>query len=90
MDYEKLNPCSYERLVRLVAWAETGCWCCTSLRALLVGLWIGVTVGLSFGSKPWGAAMWFFILGGAVVYVALRVARRIWAESYKVEENQSP
>jgi hypothetical protein len=87
MDYEKLNPCQYERAVRLLDWAETGCWCCTSLRALLVGLWVGMTIGtLIAGKVALAAVVW--IVGAIIVCPALIIARRIWKDSYESAESE--
>lgn len=90
MDYEKLNPCQYPKAVRLLEWAETQCWCCTSLRSLLVGLWVGITIGaLGWGGAIHGALAW--VVGGMIVGPALFVARRIWKDSYEsAESEESP
>lgn len=84
MDYEKLNPCGYPRIARLLEWAETGCWCCTSLRALLVGILIGFVAAFAvFGA--WKVAIFVAILGTPIVWIALWVAREIWHESYEAD-----
>lgn len=85
MDYEKLNPCSYEPVVSLLTWAETGCWCCTSLRALLVGVHLGVVFGLA-AAGAWKVAIIAALFGAPVVIVLLYVAREIWHESYSDDE----
>lgn len=85
MDYEKINPCAADWYVRAMEWAETGCWCCTATRAMLVGLWIGS--GLTLSLSGHGFASFMALIGGAPVVVALLIiARRIWAESYKPDE----
>lgn len=79
MDYKNLNPCEYESLVRMLAWAETDCWCCTSLRSGLVFGVLGVVLGLVLGGK-YVAAMLTFIFAAPVVVALLHVTRIIWKD----------
>lgn len=79
MDYKKINPCSAEVVVRLLAWAETDCWCCTSLRSGLVFGIAGVVLGLLLGGK-FMAAFITAALGGPIVYELLKIARVIWKD----------
>lgn len=87
MDYERFNPCGAEPFVRLLTWAETGCWCCSAVRALVVGLHIGSVFGLA-AAGSWRGAVLFAVIGAPVVAGVLIAARRIWAESYKKEESE--
>lgn len=89
MDYEKLNPCGYPRVVRFFEWAETGCWCCTSLRALLVGILIGF-VGAFAVFGAWKVAILAALVGTPIVMVLLYVAREIWQESYSDDQEGPP
>lgn len=88
MSPENLNPCEREQYVRVVDFAETGCWCCTATRALLVGVWFGVSLGLYLGGSR-HAGLIFLLAGGAVVVVALKVARKVWASSYAKDEGEA-
>lgn len=84
MDYEKLNPCGREWYVRLVQWAETGCWCCTATRAIAVALPAGIVLGLLLAGA-WRAALVLGVLGLPVIAGALALARRVWKDSYAKE-----
>lgn len=81
MNYEKLNPCNAPWYVRAVQWAETGCWCCTAMRALLVGVCAGVVAGL-LSAGAWKAALIVGAIMAPLVVTALAVARSVWQESY--------
>lgn len=81
MDYEKLNPCARQWYVWLSQWAETGCWCCTTTRALLVGLCAGAVVGLAAGGA-WKAALIAGAIMAPLIVALLAVARHVWRESY--------
>lgn len=86
MNYEKINPCSAEVVVRLLAWAETDCWCCTSLRSGLVFGVLGVVIGLIFSGK-YVAAMLTFIFAAPLVVALLHVARIIWKDETEERPN---
>lgn len=85
MDYEKINPCAAEWYASAMRWAETGCWCCTATRAMLVGAWIGSGFTLSLSGHGF-ASLVMLIAGAPVVAALLMIARRVWAESYKPDE----
>lgn len=89
MDYEKLNPCGYPAFVKAWTWAETGCWCCTSLRGWLVGASAGVVIGLA-AAGAWAAALIAGAIMVPVVMAALVVARRVWQESYAKDAEEAP
>ncbi len=86
MNMNRTNPCEYEALVRLLAWAETDCWCCTSLRAGLVFGVLGVVAGLILGGKL-VAAMLTFIFAAPLVVAMLHVARIIWKDETEERPN---
>jgi hypothetical protein len=88
MDHKRLNPCEYERIVSLLAWAETDCWCCTSLRSGLVFGVLGVVAGLLLGGK-FVAAMLTFIFAAPLVVAMLHVARIIWKDDSDSTGSQS-
>jgi hypothetical protein len=85
MNLTKLNPCEYETYAQIMSWAETGCWCCTATRALLVAFVIGFFFGLVVAGK-WVAAAFFFIFAAPATVAALIIARRVWKDSYTSED----
>jgi hypothetical protein len=87
MNYERFNPCGTRLWADLLAWAETGCWCCTATRALLVGGWLGSLVTVLLMQRWWLAVL-VLLAGAPIVTVLLYVAREIWAESYAPDEEQ--
>jgi hypothetical protein len=89
MDYERFNPCAAERIVRLLKWAETGCWCCSAVRGLLVGLLVGAEVALLV-SGAFAGAVTLACVGTPGLVIFLWAARKMWAESYKVDEEHKP
>lgn len=90
MDYEKINPCSAEWYAKAMAWAETGCWCCTATRSMFVGLWLGAVIALALCGHSF-ASFVTLVVGAPVEVAVLMIARRIWAESYRAdEETQEP
>lgn len=89
MDYERINPCAAPLFVRIVGWAETGCWCCTSVRSLLVGVCAGIVVGLAVAGKLAAALITGAIMAPLVITV-LAVARSIWQESYAKDAEEAP
>lgn len=87
MDYKNLNPCEYEIYARAMAWAETGCWCCTATRAALVALVVGIFAGLTFAGA-FKAAAWFAVVSAPLTVAALVTARSVWKDSYEDEETK--
>ena len=85
MNLTKLNPCENETYARIMAWAETQCWCCTATRALLVALVIGFSLGLVASGK-FVAAAFFIIIAAPLTVAALIIARRVWKDSYTSED----
>ena len=79
MDAKKLNPCEYETFAKAISWAETTCWCCSSVRAGLICLILGVGLGLVAGNHVVPAIWWLLVmlpLGAA----ALVWARKAWPD----------
>jgi ABC-type iron transport system FetAB permease component len=84
LNMKRLNPCEYENYVRIMAWAETECWCCTATRALLVAFVLGFFLGLVCSGK-FAAAAFFIVIAGPLTVAALVIARRVWKDSYTSE-----
>lgn len=87
MDLKKTNPCEYEWYAKLLAWAETDCWCCSTTRGIVVSAAVAFPIGMMVGGGPTlGIMVGIFTIAAALAI--LRLAREAWDDGSEEGEKK--